>query len=269
MRLQYIFGLGGICGLEKKSTRSLGKIFEYVMAIVALLVLLQWHFEVSKLILPLYDIAINWVIWLFFVIESAIFLMLVDDKSRYLKQNWMNWVVIIVGIPLLFNVWFDFYRYAKPVLAIILLTPWMGLLKRSLTDNKLSTTLISVVVVVILAGVLISGMDPAIHNPWQGIWWAWVTMSTVGYGDYAPVSIAGRIVGAAIILLGLCFFAILTANFSSMFLKREVSKGRFKEGKDIKKVLDRIEDVEERDEIILQHLKSIEKRLDEIETKQK
>ena len=41
-------------------------------------------------------------------------------------------------------------------------------------------------------------------------WWAVVTISTVGYGDISPVSEAGRVVGALLILFGLGNFAYLT-----------------------------------------------------------
>jgi voltage-gated potassium channel len=269
MRLQFIVGLGGVCVLESKGARLLGKLFEYGMTVVAVLLLLQWHFEIYKDISLFGDMLISWVIWLFFVIQTLILLSVVEDKGRYLRENWFNAVVIICGIPVIFN-WAllqSVYQFIRPFLALVLFAPWLGLLKRSLTDNKLITTLVSAFFVVILAGVLISGMDPAITSPWQGIWWAWVTMSTVGYGDYTPISIAGRLVGAVVILVGLCFFAILTANFSSMFLKREVSKARSREMKDIHRVIHRIEEIEARDEEILRLLKALHARLDAIEAR--
>jgi len=52
----------------------------------------------------------------------------------------------------------------------------------------------------------------------QAIWWAFVTVSTIGYGDYTPVTVQGRI--AAVVLMGLGFIvlATVTASISSSFI---------------------------------------------------
>ena len=42
-------------------------------------------------------------------------------------------------------------------------------------------------------------------------------MTTVGYGDLIPVTTGGRIVGAAMMITGLCFLAILTGTFAGWF----------------------------------------------------
>jgi voltage-gated potassium channel len=58
---------------------------------------------------------------------------------------------------------------------------------------------------------------------WQdGMWWSLVTMATVGYGDYFPVSAGGRyLVAAPIILLGLSFLALAMSNFASFFIRAD------------------------------------------------
>ena len=71
-----------------------------------------------------------------------------------------------------------------------------------------------------MAGLLMAGIDPNIDTVWEGIWWAWVTVSTVGYGDTVPESAAGKIFGAVVILFGVGFFSLLTASFSAYFVSR-------------------------------------------------
>ena len=56
---------------------------------------------------------------------------------------------------------------------------------------------------------------------WDGIWWAVVTVTTVGYGDLYPTTVAGRIVGIALMLVGIGFLAVLTATISSQFVKAD------------------------------------------------
>lgn len=67
----------------------------------------------------------------------------------------------------------------------------------------------------------------AFRNAFSGLWWAVATLTTVGYGDIYPVTVAGRIFGAVIALLGIGMVAIPTSILSSGFLeymskKREV-----------------------------------------------
>ncbi|HEY6605515.1 MAG TPA: potassium channel family protein [Gaiellaceae bacterium] len=52
----------------------------------------------------------------------------------------------------------------------------------------------------------------------EGVWWAIVTLGTVGYGDIVPHTAPGRVVGSAVIVLGVTFIAFLTATVTSAFV---------------------------------------------------
>jgi voltage-gated potassium channel len=57
------------------------------------------------------------------------------------------------------------------------------------------------------------------------VWWAIVTLATVGYGDVVPHTTWGRVVGSAVIILGVTFIAFLTATITSYFVTAEEEKG--------------------------------------------
>ncbi|CAB4018326.1 Potassium voltage-gated channel subfamily F member 1, partial [Paramuricea clavata] len=50
---------------------------------------------------------------------------------------------------------------------------------------------------------------------WQGFWWAFVTMTTVGYGDTAPRSVPARLYSILWMIIGMIAFSVLTANITS------------------------------------------------------
>ena len=85
----------------------------------------------------------------------------------------------------------------------------------------------------------------------QGLWWAVQTVTTVGYGDLVPTTTAGRLVAAAVMLLGLAFLAVITAAVTSSFVARATEERMRRAGgaapatahdmRDIKERLDRIE----------------------------
>jgi len=54
-----------------------------------------------------------------------------------------------------------------------------------------------------------------------GVWWAIVTLATVGYGDVVPTTAGGKIVGSATIIVGVTFLSFLTATVTSLFVSTE------------------------------------------------
>ena len=87
--------------------------------------------------------------------------------------------------------------------------------------NAAGVIVVATVVVVVGAGVLIRVID---HEEYPsvgvGLWWALQTVTTVGYGDVAPKHVSGRLVGAAVMLEGIAFIAIITAVITSTFVAR-------------------------------------------------
>jgi voltage-gated potassium channel len=65
-----------------------------------------------------------------------------------------------------------------------------------------------------------------IHSLWDGLWWAMVTIGTVGYGDRYPVSVAGRLVGLLLIFSGVGLMSLLTATIASVFVERKIKEDK-------------------------------------------
>lgn len=60
----------------------------------------------------------------------------------------------------------------------------------------------------------------------DALWWAIVTMTTVGYGDKIPTTIAGRAVGIFIMFGGVVLISILTATVSTIFVTRKLKESQ-------------------------------------------
>jgi voltage-gated potassium channel len=65
-----------------------------------------------------------------------------------------------------------------------------------------------------------------IHTLGQSLWWAVVTVTTVGYGDFYPVTTPGRITACCILFIGLLTLAVVTAQVASSFVAQGPSRTR-------------------------------------------
>jgi voltage-gated potassium channel len=59
-----------------------------------------------------------------------------------------------------------------------------------------------------------------ITNYGDAVWWAFVTITTIGYGDYFPITFEGRTIAVFLMLSGLALVSVITVSFASWFLER-------------------------------------------------
>ena len=77
-------------------------------------------------------------------------------------------------------------------------------------------------VIGIAAGIIVTIIDRQdFATVGDGIWWAIVTLATVGYGDIVPRTGWGRVVGSVVIVVGVTFISFLTATVTSMFVSAD------------------------------------------------
>ena len=74
--------------------------------------------------------------------------------------------------------------------------------------------------VTVIGGLLMRLTDPdTFSNVWLGLWWAAQTVTTVGYGDILPQTVAGRIIAVVIMLGGVAFITVTSAAIASAFVE--------------------------------------------------
>lgn len=266
MRLHYAIGLGGVHRDETVYARYWSRALTLMMGGLIIALLYYWSIRPRGPMLHSSEIIFNLIVWGLFVIDVVVTPFLLKEKRRYFKQNWLKLVIVMLGIPpfLGYTHALVLYRFLDPLLALLLLSSWSDFALRSLSDNRLLTTLVTFLCVVIVGGFLIAGLDPAFSSPWDGFWWAWVTMSTVGYGDYVPVTGLGRLFAAFLIFLGLGFFSVITANFAALFLQKDVSHIE-KENRAILHALEGLSSIGEQMDMLVIRLNSLEKRFHALE----
>lgn len=252
-------GVAGVSPYETPIAKKLGNWFEIPMLSLAILIPFRWYFEFEGRLATKTLHALDWLIWGLFVAETLLLLASVRWKLQYLKQNWLNLLIILVIFP---PIWHSAplpaaLRLIRLIALIDVYIRMVHVIHHFLRQNNLGTTLLASAVIIVISGILISVIDPGIDTPFDGVWWAWVTVSTVGYGDYVPVSITGRLFAIFLILLGIGLFALLTAQVSAVLIGQV--------GKDMDKMSQEMQQIENVEATIHLKLEQLERRLDRIE----
>lgn len=148
-------------------------------------------------------------IWLFFLVEYLWRLRLAPDRRSYAKSHLFDVAALV--FPPLRGLW-----GLAPVRAVVR-QPGFGVF------------LASMLVVVLTAAALVFALErdaagANIDTLGDAIWWAFVSATTVGYGDHTPVSGLGRAVAGGLILVGVVLYAVVTAHITAFVLDRSRSR---------------------------------------------
>jgi voltage-gated potassium channel len=188
--------------------------------------------------------AANWAIWGVFCAELSFILVVAPRRRAALRAHWLDATVVVVTAPA-FGAFLSSVRFVR--LARLLRVLRLGVILTRLVQRErtlaagptFKLVAIITVLVVVVSGAIEALVDRGdFHSVWDGIWWAVVTITTVGYGDTYPTSVGGRVIAIVVMLVGIGFLSVLTATIASGFVKTE----RGSETEEILAALRRIEE---------------------------
>jgi len=224
LSISSVIGLAGVHFDENPRARRLGKLLEWPMLMIAAITVMAWYAETRPDATPSDGrvTLIDWLIWGFFLAETLILLWAVDNRRRYLLGNWCNLLILSGGLLLFLDIPHTGGLRVLRLLAILALLMNMSVSYRRLMEShNLGSTLVICFFILLVSGTLMALIDPNIETPLDGLWWAWVTITTVGYGDIVPVSTAGRVFASVLILMGIGLVSVLTATISALFIQQD------------------------------------------------
>ena len=162
-----------------------------------------------------------------FFVDFIINLVRAPNRTRYFF-TW-GWIDLISSIPMI-----DALRLGRlgKVLRIIRIIRSARILAAFSLERRnesavLAAGLLSIVALAVSSIMVVqfeSGAGGLIDGPEAALWWAFTTITTVGYGDLYPVTTGGRIVGGALMVIGVGLFAALAGMIAAWFVETEEDK---------------------------------------------
>jgi len=163
-------------------------------------------------------IGLDFLICSIFLLQLVVDLIRASNRVQFMKLHWIDF---IASIPMI-----EPLRYARlfHILRIVLVLRSGRNVLKQLQANRHEATIASILLLLVLMIALgssfmlffESGNPKAnIHSGADALWWALVTISTVGYGDHFPVTTAGRLIATAMILCGVGIFGMISGLITS------------------------------------------------------
>ncbi len=196
-------------------------------------------------------VATLFVLWAILLVEYLVRLVLSPDRRGYLKRRWVEPATVVVP-PL------QGWHVVGMERVSLLVYEGQLRLETILKHHSLFRVLIAAVGTIFLGVWLVLLFEEKapgsnIHNYPDALWWAIVSVTTVGYGDRFPVTAGGRYVAVFLMLVGIGLIGVLTATVASVFVKEHTDankevykKGHADLGLRLSVISERLADVERR-----------------------
>ncbi|GAB3727573.1 potassium channel family protein [Spirosoma lituiforme] len=208
-------------GTPKPTLHQLIMLVLSVYVVVALLIreLVPMH-EQTRQLLDQIDTGICF----YFLYDFFLRLYQADDKWTFLQWGWID---LLASIPA-----FDWFRLGQLVRVVRILRmvrsfrsirAFLHYLFRDRANGTLAVVLLSSILLMIFGAIAILYVervpDANIKTPSDALWWAFVTITTVGYGDRFPVTNVGRLIAAVLMVAGVGLFGTFTSYVANFFVE--------------------------------------------------
>lgn len=153
-------------------------------------------------------------LWTLFVMDLVFRFSMSTDKKHFFQKNAVD--TITVAVPQ-----FRALRALRAFTGSGFISKKTGLI----SGGGLASAFLAALIVVWVGSLMVlnaerSAANAEIKTPGEAVWWGFETVTTVGYGDYVPVTWNGRLLAVLVMLVGISILGVVTASLSAALVKR-------------------------------------------------
>lgn len=236
-----LIGMGGVPPHDNAEAYLWERRLHWVLVGVALLALPSFYLNVAYEHGALHWIgrALDVLILLAFSAEFLWMMRLTRQRGLYVLHNWLNLLIIMAATASLWNVgtdWIPAARLMRLAYISMVFARAVGAMRQVLTPASVPFLLGWGVLVFALGGGAFYWLEPTVHSFGDGVWMAFVTGSTVGYGDMIPTTTGSRIIAVLMVIVGFAMLSLVMASFAAFFIGEDEKRLRREMHQDIKEL---------------------------------
>lgn len=158
---------------------------------------------------------VTWLAWVVFAVDYAVRVSIAPDRRAFVRGHLLD--LAVIALPLL-----------RP-LRLLRLVVLLEVLHRSAAGSLRGRIVVYVVgatsLIVFVAALACldaerGAVDANITAFGEALWWAFVTVTTVGYGDFYPVTSTGRVISVGLMVAGIALLGVVTATLASWLIDK-------------------------------------------------
>ncbi len=184
---------------------------------------------------PLSLFIFNNIIWLIFFMDFSVRAILSSDRSHFFTSHLAELISILPIMPIiLIAEWLysiHMTDIADTILNLIFIVKFLAYLTRTfimqrrfIKTNELHYAAAVSMTALVVSAVLFASFEGRSYE--DGIWWAFVTASTTGFGDVVPKTPEGRLVGMFLMVVGLSCISMLTGVIAGRMMQTGTLRAR-------------------------------------------
>ena len=186
-----------------------------LLAVIFLIdVILIWGFPDGP---PAFLSALNviaWIVWGCFAADYVGRLRLSVGKARFVRTHKLDLLMVLLPMLRLLRIFLVLRRSLA-----------------SVSTERIAGSIVSLVVAAVFVSAFFmwrveyNAPGATITTFRYALWWAIVTTTTVGYGDYTPVTLEGRVIATAVMVVGVGLIGTVSATVAAWFVRRRSDPG--------------------------------------------
>lgn len=161
---------------------------------------------------------LNWLIWLAFLAEVVVMLVVVPAKGQWLRAHTIEVAIVVITPPFLTSI----VQSARLIrlLRLTRLLRLAPLIRALFSAEGVRYAAMLTALTALAGGAAFASVEKLPVG--DGIYWAITTMATVGYGDIHPTTPEGKVIAITVMLVGIGFAALVVGAIADRFIRPQV-----------------------------------------------
>lgn len=232
-------GMGGVPPHDSPRAYLWERRLHWVMIGIALLAIPAFLFEIATTFVAFRQLGLTLDAFVLaaFSLELLWMLWVTHQRAQYLMRNWLDLLIIIAAAASLTGwegEWIPLARLLRVTMVLLFLVRILGSLRNLFSPTAMPYVLGLGGVTMAIAGAGFYWLEPTVETYGDGLWLAFTSAATVGYGDIVPTTPVSRFFAVIMVLIGYAILSMVTASIATFFIGEDEKHLRRETHHDIK-----------------------------------